>query len=106
MKQTRGKRIRGVILTSKGWKKLQEAKTQAEFEKNNGDRFSLEELGDRKCMDLSLHTISKIFKRSQPVDKYSLEKAFAAFDLELSRSDYTRPGVSFDFTSTTSFGVA
>ncbi len=81
MKQQASKRIRGVILTLKGWDKFQAAKTQAEFDENGGDCFCLEELSDRTR--LSLHTISRILGRLEPVDKSSLQSAFAAFGLEL-----------------------
>ncbi|WP_225896550.1 WD40 domain-containing protein [Amazonocrinis nigriterrae] len=88
MKQA-SRRRRGVILTRKGWDKFQAAKTQVEFDENGGDSFSLEELSDRTR--LALHTISRILARLEPVDKSSLQFAFAAFGLELSQSDYTRP---------------
>ncbi|MBD2293423.1 pentapeptide repeat-containing protein [Anabaena sphaerica FACHB-251] len=89
MKQQPSRRRRGVILTLKGWDKFQAAKTQVEFDENAGDSFSLEELSDRTR--LALHTISRILARLEPVDKSSLQFAFAAFGLELSQSDYTRP---------------
>ncbi|MBD2295162.1 hypothetical protein H6G06_17160 [Anabaena sphaerica FACHB-251] len=89
MKQQANKRRRGVILTLKGWDKFQAAKTQAEFDENAGDSFSLEELSDRT--QLALHTISRIIGRLEPVDKSSLQSAFAAFKLELCQDDYTRP---------------
>jgi len=47
MKQQKARRIRGVISTLPGWDKLQAAKTQAEFDENGGNSFSLEELSDR-----------------------------------------------------------
>lgn len=87
MKQP-SKRRRGVILTLKGWDKFQAAKTQVEFDENGGDSFSLEELSDRTR--LALHTISRILARLEPVDKSSLQFAFAAFNLELCKEDYTR----------------
>lgn len=89
MKQQKARRSRGVILTLQGWDKLQAAKTQAEFDENGGDSFSLEELSDRTR--LALHTISRILGRSESVDKSSLQSAFAAFNLELCKDDYTRP---------------
>lgn len=89
MKQQSSRRRRGVILTLKGWDKFQAGKTQAEFDENGGDSFSLEELSERTR--LALHTISRILARLEPVDKSSLQFAFAAFGLELSQSDYTRP---------------
>jgi WD40 repeat protein len=89
MKQQPNRRRRGVTLTLKGWDKFQAAKTQAEFDENAGDSFSLEELSDRT--HLALHTISRIIGRLEPVDKSSLQSAFAAFKLELCKDDYTRP---------------
>lgn len=89
MKQEPSRRRRGVILTLKGWDKFQAGKTQVEFDENAGDSFSLEELSDRTR--LALHTISRILARLEPVDKSSLQSAFAAFNLELCKSDYTRP---------------
>ena len=81
-------RYRGVILTTQGWDKLQAAKTQAEFNENAGDRFTLEELSQR--MGLSLKTIARVLGRAEPVDKQSLQWTFRAFGLELSRNDYIR----------------
>ncbi|MBD2411258.1 hypothetical protein FACHB389_06375 [Nostoc calcicola FACHB-389] len=93
MKQA-SKRRRGVILTLKGWEKFRDGKTQVEFNENGGDSFSLEELSDRTR--LALHTISRILARLEPVDKSSLQFAFAAFGLELSQSDYTRPSSTLE----------
>jgi hypothetical protein len=87
MKQNR--RSRGVILTLKGWDKLQAAKAKAELTEHTQDGFTLEELSSR--MVLSLHTVSRIQGRLEPVDKSSLQSAFAAFGLELCKEDYTRP---------------
>jgi transcriptional regulator with XRE-family HTH domain len=94
MQMQKAKRYRGVILTSQGWDKLQVAKTQAEFSENAGDRFTLEELSER--MSLSLNTIAKVLGRSEPIDKQSLQWAFRAFGLELSKNDYTRPMASVE----------
>ena len=94
MKQRTSRRSRGVILTLKGWDKLQAAKSEAECKENFGNRFSLEELSERT--QLALHTISKILGRSEAVDKSSLKYVFDAFNLELSTSDYTRPRHQFE----------
>ncbi|HEY9642751.1 MAG TPA: NB-ARC domain-containing protein [Coleofasciculaceae cyanobacterium] len=83
---------RGVVLTTQGWDRLQAAKTQVEFSENAGDRFTQEELSER--MDLSLTTISKILRRSAPVDEQSLHRAFRAFGLKLNKNDYIRPGAA------------
>ncbi|MFW9264931.1 eIF2A-related protein [Nostoc sp. CALU 546] len=89
MQQQKARRNRGVILTLKGWDKVQASIAKAELEKNGGYSFSLEELSERT--HLALHTISRILGRSEPVDKSSLQSAFAAFNLELCKNDYTRP---------------
>jgi hypothetical protein len=86
--EPQAKRRRGMILSPPGWDKLSFAKTQAEFNENAGDRFTLEELSER--MGLSLNTIAKVLGRSEAVDKQSLQCAFRAFGLELSKNDYTR----------------
>ncbi len=85
MKQP-SRRSRGVVLTLEGWSKLQASIAQAEIEENKS--LILEVLSER--MGLSLHTISRIQGRLEAVDKSSLESAFKAFGLELSKSDYTR----------------
>jgi WD40 repeat protein/transcriptional regulator with XRE-family HTH domain len=94
MLQPKAKRYRGVVLTIEGWTKLQTAKAQVEFSENGGNDFTLEELSER--MGLSLNTISKVLGRSEPVDKQSLQWAFRAFGLELSKNDYTRPVVGVE----------
>ena len=40
----RYKRIRGGILTAQGFQKLQTAQSQPEFQKNCGNRYSLQEM--------------------------------------------------------------
>jgi transcriptional regulator with XRE-family HTH domain len=97
--QPPAKRRRGVILSLPGWKKFQAAKTQTEFDENAGDRFTLEELSERT--NLSVNTISKALGRSEPVDKQSLQWAFRAFDLELSRNDYAQPKATLEQTEIT-----
>jgi NB-ARC domain len=82
-------RERGVILTLHGWHKLQAAKSEAEFQENAGDRFTLEELNERT--ELSLNTISKVLGRLESVDRSSLQMVFGSFGLVLEKSDYSRP---------------
>jgi hypothetical protein len=91
---SKARRSRGVILSFHGWDKFQAAKTQAEFDENYGKRFTLEELSDRTS--LALHTITKVVRRTESVDKQSLQYAFQAFGLELSKSDYTHPTSPFE----------
>ncbi|BAY48665.1 WD-40 repeat protein [Scytonema sp. HK-05] len=94
MQLQKTRRYRGVILTTQGWGKFQAAKIQAEFNENAGDRFTLEELSER--MGLSLNTIAKVLGHSDPVDKQSLQWAFRAFGLELSRNDYSRASAAIE----------
>jgi WD40 repeat protein len=61
-----------------------------EREIHGGDRFTHEELSERTR--LSLRTLAKVLDGRSGVDRQSLEAVFAAFDLELQRSDYHRPG--------------
>jgi hypothetical protein len=91
---SKSRRSRGVILSIHGWDKFQAAKTRAEFDENYGNRFTLEELSDRTS--LALNTIAKMLKRTETVDKQSLQYAFRAFGLELSKCDYTHPTPSFE----------
>ncbi len=84
-------RERGVILTLHGWHKLQAAKSEAEFQENAGDRFTLEELSEQT--ELSLNTISKVLGRLEPVDRSSLQTVFGSFGLVLDKSDYSRPSL-------------
>ncbi|MBD1895854.1 NB-ARC domain-containing protein [Coleofasciculus sp. FACHB-129] len=94
----KARRSRGVILSFHGWDKFQAAKTQAEFDENYGNRFTLEDLSDRTR--LALNTITKVLKRTESVDKQSLQYAFQAFGLELSESDYTHPTSLFEALQT------
>lgn len=85
MKKATNRRNRGVILTFKGWNKLQSA-IQKDSEENN---LTLEELSD--CTYLSINTVSKIQGRLKPVDRRSLRSMFDYFNLELTKFDYTKP---------------
>ncbi len=84
------RRRRGVILSLQGWKKLQEARHQAEILENDGARFTLEELSDRT--QLAPFTISKVLAREEGVDKQTLDYFFRGFGLELAKSDYVKAG--------------
>ncbi|GAB4370895.1 MAG: NB-ARC domain-containing protein [Elainellaceae cyanobacterium] len=83
------KRGRGVILTTQGWQKLQQAKQIVEDEQNWGKRLTLEQLSERSS--LSEITVSRILKRKDAIDRQSLEYFFKAFDLELEQGDCTLP---------------
>lgn len=88
-KQIRHRRRRGVILTSQGLKKLQKAKTDAEFQENCGYRYTLEALSERT--GLAVDTLMKVFASEAGVDKQTLKACFSAFNLILESNDYYRP---------------
>ena len=72
--QKRSKRKRGVILSPKGWDRLQEAQNQSEKVANGGNPYTLEDLNE--LTGLSSHTLTKVRRRQAPVDKRSLEDYF------------------------------
>ncbi|KAB8313887.1 NACHT domain-containing protein [Tolypothrix campylonemoides VB511288] len=82
------KRSRGVILTLSGWEKLQKGKLEWEFRENSSRKYTLEEISERA--GLTPNTVAKVLARSEGVDKQTLVRLFIAFNLELSKSDYTK----------------
>ncbi|BAY50039.1 WD-40 repeat-containing protein (plasmid) [Scytonema sp. HK-05] len=87
MKLSKNKRKRGIILTPVGLQKLQSAKLAAELNENYGNRYTLEDLGER--IGINTATIAKVLSREDGVDKRTLELFFQAFNLELEKDDYT-----------------
>lgn len=83
------KRRRGVILTQQGLQKLLAAKSEAEFQHNSGNRYTLEALCDRT--GLSVDSLMKVLKCETGVDKQTLKCCFRAFDLVLEPRDYFWP---------------
>ncbi len=81
------KRQRGIILTSEGLQKLQEARLESELKENFGERYTLEQLSE--CTGLDIHTIKRVLNCQQGVDKRTLERIFIAFNLDLSESCYS-----------------
>ncbi len=81
------KRQRGIILTSEGLQKLQEARLESELKENFGERYTLEQLSE--CTGLDIHTIKRVLSCQQGVDKRTLERIFIAFNLDLSESCYS-----------------
>jgi hypothetical protein len=86
MVKTPSKRKRGVIISSQGWQRLQQAKRKMEMQGNAGEPYTLEELS--KITRLSSNTITKVQRRKFPVDKQTLESFFKSFNLTLIDSDY------------------
>lgn len=99
MTAQKNSRRRGAILTIAGYIKLQTAREKVERVASVVDRYTREELS--QLTGLSLMTISKIFgsetsatrEKLIPVDTQTLALCFAAFNLELERSDYFYPDV-------------
>ncbi len=92
LQPTKQKRRRGVILTTQGLDKLQEAKSEAEFLENRGNRYTLEVLSQRT--GLAVDTLMKVFAREAGVDKQTLKCCFKGFNLILEDSDYYRPDLT------------
>ena len=84
MNMQKQKRQRGIILTSEGLQKLQEARLELELKENFGERYTLEQLSE--CTGLDIHTIKRVLSCQQGVDKRTLERIFIAFNLDLSES--------------------
>jgi hypothetical protein len=83
------RRSRGFILTEPGLKKLLKAKEDQEWNNNNGNRYTLEELSE--ITGLSVDTLMKIFAAETKVDKSSLKLCFEAFKLKLQSEDFFKP---------------
>ncbi|MDP8964046.1 MAG: AAA-like domain-containing protein, partial [Cyanobacteriota bacterium] len=84
------RRKRGVVLTLRGWQRLQKTQRQSEIQENAGNSYTLEELS--ALSGLSPNTIAKVQRREVAVDRQTLECYFSAFNLTLSLDDYTNPG--------------
>lgn len=87
--QPKRRRRRGVVLTSHGLQKLQDAKVLAEIEENAGNRYTLEALSERT--GLAVDTLMKVFACEAGVDRQTLKLCFKAFDLTLEPIDYHHP---------------
>jgi AraC-like DNA-binding protein len=81
MEPQQRRRKRGVILSSQGWKKLQDAIYEAESQENYGERYTLEALSERTGLDVS--TVARVLEREAGVEKRSSVRFFRAFNLEL-----------------------
>jgi len=87
LQQTKTKRKRGVVLTSIGLQRLQEAILSWEILKNQGERLTLEELS--RQINISTKTLSRLWSLSKGVDQKTLKLCFSAFNLKLHEEDYT-----------------
>jgi len=80
------RRKRGVILSSRGWQRLQAAEQRLAEQNNAGKPYTLEQLGE--LTDLSPNTITKVRRKRLAVDRQTLELYFNALDLSLNANDY------------------
>ncbi|NEO53807.1 MAG: serine/threonine protein kinase [Okeania sp. SIO3B5] len=80
----KSKRQRGVKLTNQGFRKLTQAKTDAEIDENK--RYTLESLSEKT--GLTPNTLSKVLTGSVGVDKRTLKYCFHTFNLTLTEDDY------------------
>ncbi|HEY9700173.1 MAG TPA: AAA-like domain-containing protein [Trichocoleus sp.] len=80
------RRKRGVIVSPRGWQRLQAAEQRTAEQENSGKAYTLEQLGD--ITGLSPNTITKVKRRQQAVDRQTLESYFTALKLELTPEDY------------------
>ncbi|HEY9663006.1 MAG TPA: AAA-like domain-containing protein, partial [Allocoleopsis sp.] len=80
------KRKRGVVLSLRGWQRLQAAEQFAALQDNGGSPYTLEQLSDKTT--LSINTLTKVRRRQVAVDRQTLEMYFQAFDLLLEVEDF------------------
>jgi hypothetical protein len=84
------KRKRGVLLSPKGWKRLQDAEQQARVEEGGlvlGKAYTLQELSE--LTGLSPNTLARVRGRKIAVDQQTLDSYFRTFDLVISSEDFT-----------------
>ena len=85
----RGKRRRGVRLSSQGWERLQTAEAQQAAEDNDRQPYTLEALA--QITGLSINTLTKVRSGKAPVDRQTIADYFEAFGLVLAPEDYVHP---------------
>ena len=81
------KRKRGIILSARGWQRLQAAEQCATSQSNSGKPYTLQELSDRT--GLSPNTLARVRSRKVAVDQQTLENYFRTFNLTLGAEDYS-----------------
>jgi hypothetical protein len=81
------KRKRGILLSKKGWQRLQAAEMRYVNQHNDGKLLTLQDLSDRT--GLSANTLARVRGRKIAVDQQTLECYFRAFELTLGVDDYT-----------------
>jgi AAA-like domain len=87
------KRKRGVLLSPKGWQRLQAAEQQLSQQEHTGKPYTLQELSERT--GLSSNTLARVRGRKIAVDQQTLESYFRAFSLTLTPDDCTDSELGF-----------
>jgi WD40 repeat protein len=87
---------RGVILSSWGLQRLQEAQEQSAIATNEGYAYTLEQLSD--LTGLSVRSISRLQSCKVAVDRQTLKDFFHTFNLILTEQDYTQPHIQSEAT--------
>ncbi len=91
------KRYRSFTLTPTGWRRIQNR--IRELESSTQVKYTPQRISE--AAQLSLHqglhvdTVRRILRRQEGVDKRTLERFFRALNLELDKSDYSRPERNF-----------
>ena len=82
------RRGRGVVLTDKGWGKLENALNEWNNQNNFDKPYTIEALIEVTMLDPG--TISKVLNREVAVDRRTLERFFSGFNLKLDNDDYSK----------------
>lgn len=85
-KSRKGKRRRGVRLSSQGWARLQTAEAQQAAKDNARQPYTLEALA--QITGLSINTLTKVRSGKAPIDRQTIANYFEAFGLALTPEDY------------------
>jgi transcriptional regulator with XRE-family HTH domain len=83
------RRTRGIILTTRGKKRLQEGIDKYEYQEKFSEKLTIEDISAHTRLDRG--TVSKVLNQEQSIDRRTLERFFNAFDLKLDASDYMKP---------------
>jgi AAA-like domain len=81
------KRKRGVLLSARGWQRLQAAEQRSSAAGSGSKSYTLQELSD--LTGLSANTLARVRGRKIAVDQHTLDTYFQAFDLALAADDYS-----------------
>ncbi|WP_264326759.1 AAA-like domain-containing protein [Romeriopsis navalis] len=81
------KRKRGVLLSARGWQRLQAAEQRSSEAGSGSKSYTLQELSD--LTGLSANTLARVRGRKIAVDQHTLDTYFQAFDLTLAVDDYS-----------------